>query len=140
MKKMSAKDCPVKIVTGLTPDQKREFIIKDNGSFGEWDMDALSSLDDLPLTSWGIDLPESWTAQTEPEQTGAIKNNFTSNYGGSSDDDEEEDNTERGVDGKYPVTFILDRKEYEKWERIKETLKVKSDKAAMQKIIGGAKC
>ena len=41
LKKAGAKDCIAKIVSGLTEAQKREFVIKDNGSMGDWNMDAL---------------------------------------------------------------------------------------------------
>lgn len=59
LKKIKAKECTAKIVSGLTPEQKREFIIKDNGGFGKWDFDALANLwGDLPLVEWGVDLPE----------------------------------------------------------------------------------
>lgn len=62
LRKAGAKEAVAKIVTGLTDKQKREFIIKDNGTnWGEWDMDALGNLwSDLPLTDWGVDLPEDW--------------------------------------------------------------------------------
>jgi len=61
LQKIGAKDCTAKIVTGLTDDQKREFIIKDNSAFGEWDLDALANAwSDLPLADWGIDLPDEW--------------------------------------------------------------------------------
>lgn len=63
LKKSGAKECIAKIVTGLTPEQKREFIIKDNSNFGSWDMDLLSGWDDLPLADWGVDLPEDWLKQ-----------------------------------------------------------------------------
>ena len=69
LKKAGAKECVAKIVTGLSPAQKREFIIKDNSAFGEWDMDLLSSSwSDLPLADWGVDLPEDWLGgdKTEP--------------------------------------------------------------------------
>ena len=69
LRKIGAKECTAKIVTGLTPEQKREFIIKDNAAFGEWDMDLLSSSwSDLPLVDWGVDLPEDWLGvdKTEP--------------------------------------------------------------------------
>ena len=37
------------------------FFIKDNASFGDWDMDVLANAwDDLPLVDWGVDLPEDW--------------------------------------------------------------------------------
>ena len=62
LKQIGEKECIAKIVTGLTLEQKREFIIKDNGNMGEWDMDALANLwSDLPLVEWGVDLPEEWT-------------------------------------------------------------------------------
>ena len=42
----------------LTEDQQREFIIKDNVGFGEWDMDALANeWDAEELQEWGVDLP-----------------------------------------------------------------------------------
>lgn len=61
MKKLKEKQAVVKIVTGLSPEQKREFIVKDNASFGNWDFDILANnWDDLPLFDWGIDLPPDW--------------------------------------------------------------------------------
>ena len=67
LRKAGVKEAVAKIVIGLTPEQKREFVIKDNGSMGEWDMDLLSAWDDLPLTEWGIDLPEDWLTGGETE-------------------------------------------------------------------------
>jgi len=58
LKQIGEKECIAKIVTGLTLDQKREFIIKDNSNFGEWDMDLLATWDDLPLIDWGVNIPE----------------------------------------------------------------------------------
>jgi hypothetical protein len=61
LRKSGAKECTAKIVTGLTPEQKREFVIKDNSGFGNWDMDALANAwGDLPLVEWGVDIPASW--------------------------------------------------------------------------------
>jgi len=68
LKQIGEKECIAKIVTGLTLDQKREFIIKDNSNFGEYDMDALANLwSDLPLVEWGVDLPEDWLAGDKAE-------------------------------------------------------------------------
>ena len=59
--KSGVKDCVAKVVIGLTAEQKREFIIKDNAQFGEWNFDALANdWSDLPLIDWGVDLPEDW--------------------------------------------------------------------------------
>ncbi|MGI8542467.1 MAG: DNA modification methylase [Aridibacter sp.] len=63
------KDVPdnwIKQAKDLTEDEKREFVIKDNNSFGQYDWEALANgWDDLPLTDWGVDIPEDWI--TEPE-------------------------------------------------------------------------
>ena len=66
----------------------------------------------------------------EPEDS-AIRKNFEDR--GLSVDEEP---TEMRVDGKYPVTFILDKAEWESWEIVKAGLKIKSDKTAFLKIIG----
>ena len=45
----------------LTPEQQREFIIKDNVGFGEWDWDVLANAWDAEtLAAWGVDAP--WIA------------------------------------------------------------------------------
>lgn len=57
-------------VTGWSEQQKREFVIKDNASFGEWDWEALANeWSDLPLGEW-IDLPRDWMKGDEPEPEG----------------------------------------------------------------------
>ena len=62
LKKAGYKELPdewVKRTDQLTEAQKREFVIKDNSSFGEWDWDALANeWDDLPLAEYGLDVPD----------------------------------------------------------------------------------
>ena len=42
----------------LSEDQKKEFIIKDNSSFGDWDWDVIANEWDLDLINdWGVDMP-----------------------------------------------------------------------------------
>jgi len=49
---------PIIFADNLTKQQQREFIIKDNSSFGEWDWDLLANEWDTDLLEeWGIDLP-----------------------------------------------------------------------------------
>lgn len=75
LKKIGAKECTAKIVKGLTSEQKREFVIKDNGSWGNWDFDLLANnWADLPLSDWGIDLPDDWLKDSEiiPSENKAI--------------------------------------------------------------------
>ena len=72
LRKIGAKECTAKIVTGLTPEQKREFVVKDNGSWGEWSMDDLANAwGDLPLADWGVKIPEDW-GKPIPEENKAI--------------------------------------------------------------------
>ena len=52
------KEVNVKVVEGLSEEEKREFVIRDNIQNGEWDFDVLANeWDDLPLDDWGIELP-----------------------------------------------------------------------------------
>lgn len=47
----------VKISEGLTAEEKREFIIKDNIGFGDWDWDSLANeWDQDLLAEWGMEL------------------------------------------------------------------------------------
>jgi ParB-like chromosome segregation protein Spo0J len=52
------KDIPVKQAKELTEEQKKEFIVKDNVGYGEWDWDDLANnWDEQLLTEWGLDIP-----------------------------------------------------------------------------------
>lgn len=47
---------PVSTAASLSSDERREFIIKDNVGFGEWDTDALSDeWSDIDFDEWGLD-------------------------------------------------------------------------------------
>ena len=72
LQKSGAKEATAKVVTGLTPAQKREFIVKDNAAFGEWNMEDLAnSWADLPLADWGVDLPDDWLGADKGEPADA---------------------------------------------------------------------
>ena len=56
-KEAGLKEVWIDVAEGWTDKQKKEFIIKDNVSSGEWDLDMLANeweLDDL--NNWGVDL------------------------------------------------------------------------------------
>ena len=56
-KEAGIKEIPV-IITDLSEDKQREFLIKDNTSGGEWDWDMLANeWDTDELEAWGLDLP-----------------------------------------------------------------------------------
>ena len=51
------KEVHVKVAKGLTEEQKKEFIVKDNVGFGEWDWDSLGNeWDNVKLGEWGMDV------------------------------------------------------------------------------------
>jgi len=54
---------PVVIADALTHAQQREFVIRDNVPFGEWDWDALANdWDAATLVEWGLEVPSpQWT-------------------------------------------------------------------------------
>lgn len=57
-KEAGLKKIPVMRAESLTPAQVKEFIIKDNVGFGEWDWDALANEWDVEkLEEWGLDIP-----------------------------------------------------------------------------------
>lgn len=66
LRKAGIKQAPAKVVTGLSDEQKREFVIKDNSNFGTYDWDLLANgWDDLPLSDWGVPLPDDWIGNVD---------------------------------------------------------------------------
>lgn len=56
-KEAGIKEIPV-IITDLSEEKQREFLIKDNTSGGEWDWDMIANeWDTEELEAWGLDLP-----------------------------------------------------------------------------------
>ena len=52
-------EVPVILASGLTDEQQREFIIKDNVGFGEWEWETLANeWDAEQLAEWGLDIPD----------------------------------------------------------------------------------
>lgn len=58
-KEAAIKEIPIIKASELTEEQQREFIIKDNIGFGEWDWEMIANeWDAEQLTDWGMDIPE----------------------------------------------------------------------------------
>ena len=98
-KEAGLKEVPI-IVTDLTEEQQREFLIKDNTSGGEWDFEMLANEWDVEqLGDWGLDMP-NWAA-------GLDVNNMTED---DIDTDENFDpiGTSKGL---HKIIFIFDNED-----------------------------
>jgi site-specific DNA-methyltransferase (adenine-specific) len=74
LKELKYKEVPIIIADELSEDQQKEFLIKDNLGYGEWDWDMIANEWDLPmLEDWGMDLPTDFTTQEELE---AVEDDF----------------------------------------------------------------
>ena len=64
IKEAGYKDIAVEIVD-WTEDQQKEFIVKDNASFGEWNWDDLANnWDEEQLVEWGVD---TWVSKNNDD-------------------------------------------------------------------------
>lgn len=72
MKEAGWKEAPVEIVD-WDEDKQRQFIIKDNVGFGEWDWEMLANeWDAEQLDDWGLDIP----AFDDPKELGAEEDDY----------------------------------------------------------------
>ena len=72
-------DVPVVLAKDLTEEQKKEFIVKDNVGYGEWDWDDLANNWDVEqLTEWGLDIPNFDIAdeQEQKDLSNKLKSEF----------------------------------------------------------------
>jgi DNA modification methylase len=68
-KEAGLKEVPIIKASDLTDEQQKEFIIKDNVGFGDWDWDALSNEWDVEqLQDWGLDVPDFAATELEAEE------------------------------------------------------------------------
>lgn len=65
---------PVIRAETLTPEQQREFVVKDNVGFGDWDWEALANQwTDEPLAAWGLDVPREPEDENKEAYTAKIR-------------------------------------------------------------------
>jgi site-specific DNA-methyltransferase (adenine-specific) len=68
IQEIGLKEVPIIKAENLTEQQQREFLIKDNVGFGEWDWDALANdWDPAELNEWGLDVPNMDLTELEAE-------------------------------------------------------------------------
>lgn len=69
LKSAGVFEVPIQQVKGWTDDQKKEFIIKDNIGYGEWDWDIVANDWDIQkLKDWGMDLPDFPDTELDAEE------------------------------------------------------------------------
>jgi len=108
-KEAGLKEIPIIKASDLTEEQQKQFIIKDNVGFGEWDWDILANEWDLQdLEDWGLEIPNLDDEVDELE-------------------DGEEIELPQSVQVEPPKEYILIMAEPNSvdWEDLKETLQLK---------------
>ena len=74
------KEVWIEVAEGLTEEQKKEFIVKDNVGFGEWEWDILANeWDSVQLADWGLDV---WQNEDDEQNNDVndISNNISEEY------------------------------------------------------------
>ena len=67
-KEAGLKEIPIIKASELTEQQQKEFIVKDNVGYGEWDWDDLANnWDAAELEEWGLDIPDFKTEDEAQE-------------------------------------------------------------------------
>jgi ParB-like chromosome segregation protein Spo0J len=75
-KEAGLKEVDIIKADDLTEEQQKQFIIKDNVGFGEWDWEDLANnWDAEQLTDWGLDIPNFMELPSEDELTADEKKN-----------------------------------------------------------------
>jgi hypothetical protein len=79
-KEAGLKEIPILKASQLTEEQQREFIIKDNVGYGEWDWDMIANeWDENELNEWGLDIPNFEGDMVELD---AVEDDFDTPEGG----------------------------------------------------------
>lgn len=68
-KEAGLTEVPIIKASDLTEEQQKEFIIKDNIGFGDWDWNILANeWDNEELNEWGLDIPDFAVKELEAEE------------------------------------------------------------------------
>jgi hypothetical protein len=104
---LGMKEVPVILADEWTEEQRREFIIKDNVGFGEWDWDQLANEWDAgKLEAWGLDVDRDIDASEEGDDIKVDKS--------------------LQVLPKHEYIIVYADAESDEWEELKSLLKCKT--------------
>ena len=102
------KEVWIEVAEGLTEEQKKEFIVKDNVGFGEWEWDMLANeWDSVELAEWGLDVWQN---------------------------EDDIDDIEEAIDFNEDVNFIIKCENLEELEELKDKLKLTGTKTSYSKF------
>lgn len=89
-KEAGLKEVPIVLADDLTEDEQKQFIIKDNVGFGEWDWDMLSNEWEADLLEqWGLDVPNFEEAKELNDLSDSIISMFKIEVNCSSEEEQE---------------------------------------------------
>jgi hypothetical protein len=107
-KEAGLKEVWIEVAEGLTEEQKKEFIVKDNVGFGEWEWDILANeWDSVQLAEWGLDV---WQNEDDVEDI------------------------EEVIDFNEDVNFIIKCENLKELEELKDKLKLTGTKTSYSKF------
>jgi hypothetical protein len=79
-KEAGLKEIPIIKASELTEQQQKEFIVKDNVGYGEWDWDDLANnWDAEELTYWGMTIP-NWSAGINENEMSELDLDMTEEF------------------------------------------------------------
>lgn len=89
-KEAGLKEVPIIFADDLTEDEQRQFIIKDNVGFGEWDWDMIANeWEPELLEDWGLDVPSIVDYQEPNDLSDSITSMFKIEVNCSSEEEQE---------------------------------------------------
>lgn len=83
LKELAFKEIPdtwVIFADEWSEEKRKEFTIKDNSNFGDWDFDSLSNWDSDKLILWGVEIPNWEIGEDENIQTKDISDKLKPEY------------------------------------------------------------
>jgi len=117
LEELKFKEVPVIVAEGWTEEQRKQFVVKDNVSYGEWDWDMLSNTwDAVQLNDWGLHV---WVPEVDADYTVLDSDEFS---GIDERVTKIAESTERGIIINFP-NDLYD----EAYELVKEANKRKYD-------------
>ena len=111
-------------VVAWSEAEKKEFLIKDNLSSGEWDWDLLKADFEVEtLADWGLELETIELPAYDFEDYGQVESESNSK------------NELKTQENFFPVSFVLGRGDYNKWLKFKKETNLKTDLSAFLKLL-----